>query len=122
MVYFLTEKIKDGLIKIGFTGRLEGRDGRLQTLRQGNPYGFDIIATIPNDDSKSVVEQREVDRTLEKQIQTDLQHFHVRGEWYRADSKVFDYMRKLPGIKIHNKKPKWYWDYEEEKGQMTLPI
>ena len=119
MVYFLTERTAFGFIKIGFTRKIDGRNGRLGTLRQGNPYGFDIIATIPNDDSKSVKEQEEVDRILEKQIQTDLQHFRVRGEWYRADSKVFDYMQSLPGVKIQNKKPKWYWDYSE---QMTKDV
>ena len=92
MVYFLTEKREYGFIKIGFTGKIDGRNGRLGTLRQGNPYGFDIIATIPSDTSKSEKEQEEIDRSLEKQIQAALQHFHVRGEWYRADSKVFDYM------------------------------
>ena len=119
MVYFLMEKREEGLVKIGFTGKLEGRMG---TLRQGNPYDLEIIAIIPNDDSKTDREQEGADRILEKQIQTDLEPFLFRGEWYRADSKVFDYMRKLPDIKIRNKKPKWYWDYAAEKRQMTLPI
>ena len=119
MIYFLSEKREYGLIKIGFARKLEGENGRLGTLRQGNPYGFDIIATISSDSSKSQEEQDKVDRFLEKQIQAALNQFHVRGEWYRADSKVFDYIRSILGVKIHNKKPKWYWDYNE---QMTLPI
>ena len=118
MVYFLQEKREDGFIKIGFAQKLEGQNNRLGTLRQGNPYGFDIIATLPSDGSKSSKEQKRIDREREKQIQEDLRWFNVRGEWYRADSRVFDYIKNVPGIKIHNRKPKWYWAYNE---QMTLP-
>ena len=49
MVYFVQEDAQNGFIKVGETLRLRGKDGRLQVLNQGNPYGLKIIATIPGE-------------------------------------------------------------------------
>lgn len=93
MVYFIQEDRTDGLIKVGEANRLFGRDGRLQVLNQGNPYGFKVIATIFGNKGFS--------QLLEKQILADLQTFNFRGEWFNADPKVLDYIKNIPHVRMH---------------------
>ena len=93
MVYFIQEDCTDGFIKVGEANRLSGKDGRLQVLNQGNPYGFNVIATIPGEKPAS--------QLLEKQILADLQAFNFRGEWFNADPKVLDYIKNVPHVRMH---------------------
>ena len=90
MVYFLQENRENGFIKVGETIRLHGVDGRLQVLRQGNPYGFKVIATCPGNKAESQI--------LEAKIKEDLQAHNFRGEWFHPHPEVFMYIAGIPGV------------------------
>ena len=94
MVYFIQEDCTDGFIKVGEANRLFGKDGRLQVLNQGNPYGFNVIATISG--------KKRFSQLLEKQILADLQAFRYRGEWLSPVPEVFDYIKKIPDVQMRS--------------------
>ena len=99
MVYFLQEKRKNGFVKVGETGDLHERLGN---LRQGNPYGFYVLATIHGNKSDS--------EDLEKRIkEEDLKEFRFRGEWFHPTPEVFEYIRNIQGVRLHKHIPEWRW-------------
>lgn len=94
MIYFLIEDIENGFVKVGHSENPPERIGQLQ---QGNPRKLQLIATIDASD------------TLEYQIKAEFRKFHIRGEWYRPDPEVFEYIRNIQGIRLHKALPEWRW-------------
>lgn len=77
-IYF----ISDGeYIKIGYTNK-ENSDGRLKSLQTGNARELFSLCEIPGD------------RNIEKELHKKFKDIYVRGEWYKKDKKLVDYIRK----------------------------
>jgi hypothetical protein len=77
-VYFLREE-EDGPIKIGYADNVIRRMYRLQ---QGNPSVLRVIATMPGANEQ------------EKVLHRRFRHLRVRGEWFRADEGLLEYIRR----------------------------
>ncbi|MDD3814370.1 MAG: GIY-YIG nuclease family protein [Desulfocapsaceae bacterium] len=82
MIYFIQENT-NGPIKVGTCVALDQRINQLQT---GNPRLLQVIKTIPGHTAR------------EAQIRKDLKQFHIRGEWFRAESDVLEYINELQNV------------------------
>ena len=77
IVYFLQQDV-DGLIKIGYTsGPL--RD-RLKQFETGNPNRLDLLLILDGG------------YELEKKLHDRFHEFHERGEWFRPEKELVDFI------------------------------
>ena len=67
-------------IKIGWTGSIAKRRGQIQS---SIPYDVTLLHTILGD------------YELEEILHAQFQHLHHRGEWFRADTELIDYINSL---------------------------
>lgn len=78
-IYF----ISDGeYIKIGYTNKKDSNN-RLKSLQTANARELFSLCEIPGY------------RKIEKELHNKFQHFHVRGEWYKKDRDLVDYIRQF---------------------------
>lgn len=76
MIYFIQSD--DGPIKIGWT--IRSVENRLATLQIGTHHKLSILATLPGG------------KYLEKEIQEKFKDIHIRGEWYKNDKNLLNYI------------------------------
>lgn len=77
-VYF----IQDGeYIKIGFSST--GAIDRLLVLQGANPRPLTLVATMPGT------------KALETELHARFHSLRVRGEWFRAEAPLLDFIRSL---------------------------
>ena len=82
MIYFIQEG-ENGPIKIGYSNDPEQR---LRKLQDGNPELLKLIAVIPGD------------RQRERDAHRNLEPFRCRGEWFRPNGEVFDYIERAERV------------------------
>jgi hypothetical protein len=83
-VYYVRMVNADGFIKIGVATSPESR---LANMQVGSPYELELMHSEPGDE------------TLEAQLHARFQHLHVRGEWFRPDPDLVNFIiarKRLP--------------------------
>jgi hypothetical protein len=87
MIYFIQEEISKDT-KIGYTNQTIKK--RLKTLQSGNSKKLICIGIVDGN------------KETEDKIHRLFKHFHIRGEWFRYDSTILDFI-SLNGGKIYKK-------------------
>jgi hypothetical protein len=77
-VYFIRED-DNGPIKIGYAKNVLTR---LSQLQPGNPSALRVVATVPGGEPE------------EKRLHQRFHHLKIRGEWYKANDELLDYIVK----------------------------
>jgi hypothetical protein len=79
-VYFIQAENSDGFIKIGFA---KNPIKRLLLFQTGNPYKLKLLGVISG-----------VTEHYELELHVRFQRFRVRGEWFRPDSELLDFIQQ----------------------------
>lgn len=92
MIYFIQQG-KDGPIKIG---KSDAPQQRLEQLQTANPYQLNFLG------GASDYTYNETD------IHKKFKHLRLKGEWFKPEKELFDFMNKAcPGRR--ERKPNGYW-------------
>ena len=78
----------DGYIKVGRSNNPKERARNIQT---GNPHDVKLLGYIENEKSYCKNVELDVQTTLTKH------GYHIRGEWFKAESEVLEYIELLIG-------------------------
>ncbi len=78
MIYFI-QCGKNGPIKIGYTGNVEGRLASMQT---SCPYELKLLWSIKGDTDD------------EQDLHEEWKHERIRGEWFHPSKKLLEYINK----------------------------
>jgi DNA-binding XRE family transcriptional regulator len=70
-----------GLMKIGYSAR---PGERLQSLQTASPFDVDLIAFEDGDERTEAL------------LHIQFRHLHVRGEWFRYEGSLKDWVDRLP--------------------------
>ena len=82
IVYFLQQDI-DGLIKIGYTSG--DINIRIKQFETGNPNQLKLLLVL------------EGGLELEKKLHERFHEFHERGEWFRPENELNDFIENVGG-------------------------
>lgn len=77
-VYFM---LCNGKVKIGVATKV---NGRLSAMQTGNPDEVKLLACTPGDEE------------LEGKLHKRFKRLHVRGEWFKYEGSLKDYIQSLP--------------------------
>lgn len=80
MLYFITENDCYEFVKIGYTDNLVAR---LAALQSSNPREIILLGT-----KEGLIED-------EKELHIKFNHLRVRGEWFKYNEELRNYLRKL---------------------------
>lgn len=78
----------DGYIKVG---RSNNPKARAQNIQTGNPHSVKLLGHIENYKPYCKDVERDVQATLKKH------GYHFRGEWFKAESEILEYIELLIG-------------------------
>ena len=76
MIYFVRGQ-RSGMVKIGYTARLKGRLGALQT---GSPESLELVGFIDGD------------RTTERELHERFKDARAHGEWFHPRKELSDFL------------------------------
>lgn len=80
IVYFIGNE-EFGRVKIGKTTNLFSR---LSTLQVGSPFTLKVLGFIGDDNH----------HVKEKEVHKKFAEYHIHGEWYELNEKIYDYINK----------------------------
>jgi DNA-binding XRE family transcriptional regulator len=83
MIYFVQSE--SGLIKIGHSSSVKTR---LVSLQVDNPERLTLLAEIKGS------------RKTEQEIHNKFSHLKVRGEWFKSDKQIFDFIAEMSSIGV----------------------
>lgn len=83
IVYFLKANCKPNAFKVGFCVSYDNLPKRLSSLQIGSAYDVSMVAWMPGG------------HNLEHAIHKSLNKWHIRGEWFRRNPFLTDFLTRL---------------------------
>lgn len=79
IVYFAA--VEDRFVKIGYSARSDGAQGRVSQLSATSPFDLEILLTIPGK------------MATEKMLHDLFHPYWIRSEWFRLDGELKEFIR-----------------------------